>query len=133
MAGFQLRSAKCVIYFIRPRYSLLFLSCFTITDFYRVIYDEKNYELIVDPQNFGRFSDNQKAQLLDDAFVLAAAHMLPYKVPLKLASGLKKEQRYVPWHAVLEEFDYIDNMLYSQPQYPDWKVRKLHSYIIINH
>lgn len=69
----------------------------------------------------GKFSDNNLAQLLDDAFVLASAHLIPYKSALNLSSYLKIETRYVPWHAVLDEFDYIDNMLHSQRQYPDWK------------
>lgn len=66
--------------------------------------------------------DNNRAQLLDDAFVVASAHLLPYKSALDLTLYLKNEKDYVPWNAVLSELNYIDTMLYNVAQYPDWKV-----------
>jgi aminopeptidase N len=66
--------------------------------------------------------DNNRAQLLDDSFVLASVHMLPYESALDLSLYLKYEKEYVPWNAVLSELNYIDSMLYSQPQYSHWIV-----------
>ncbi|EFX67144.1 hypothetical protein DAPPUDRAFT_203795 [Daphnia pulex] len=89
---------------------------------YRVAYDSENYRLIAQQLmvDHGRILDNNRAQLLDDAFVLASVHLLPYKSALDLSLYLKYETEYVPWNAVLSELSYIDSMLYSQPQYSHW-------------
>lgn len=67
-------------------------------------------------------SASNRAQLLDDTFVLASVEIVPYKVALELSMYLKNETEYVPWNAVSSELDYIDSMLHNEPQYPDWKV-----------
>lgn len=67
--------------------------------------------------------DNNRAQLLDDAFVLASVHMVPYQSALNLTLYLKHETEYVPWNAVLSELNYIDTMLYAKGEYPNWEVR----------
>ena len=59
---------------------------------------------------------------MDDIFVLASVNKVPYKTVLDLSLYLKHETEYVPWKAVLAEFDYIDNMLYAEREYPNWKV-----------
>lgn len=69
-----------------------------------------------------RISANNRAQLLDDAFSLAAVEIVPYKAALEVSMYLKNETEYVPWNAVSGEFDYIDSMLHNERQYPDWKV-----------
>lgn len=94
------------------------------TDYYRVSYDSENYRLITQQllADHTVIKDNNRAQLLDDAFVVASAHMLPYKQALDLSTYLVKETEYVPWNAVLSEFNYIDSMLYGQSQYAAWKV-----------
>jgi hypothetical protein len=93
-------------------------------DLYRVAYDSENYRLIAQQLmvDHERILDNNRAQLLDDAFVLASVHLLPYKSALDLSLYLKYEKEYVPWNAVLSELSYIDSMLYSQPQYSHWLV-----------
>ncbi len=72
-----------------------------------------------------RISDNNRAQLLDDAFVLASVDMLSYAQALDLTLYLKYEQQYVPWHAVLSELNYVDIMLYNFAEFPIWKVYKI--------
>ena len=69
-----------------------------------------------------KIPDNNRAQLVDDIFVLASVNKVPYKTALDLSLYLKHETEYVPWKAVLAEFDYIDNMLYAEREYPNWKV-----------
>ena len=93
-------------------------------DLYRVAYDSENYRLISEQLmvDHRRILDNNRAQLLDDAFVLASVHMLPYKSALDLSLYLKYEKEYVPWNAVLSELGYIDSMLYNQPQFSHWNV-----------
>ena len=88
-------------------------------------YDEANYDLIKAQllADHKRISANNRAQLLDDTFVLASKEIVPYKVALDLTLYLKNETEYVPWNAVTSELDYIDFMLHSEAQFPDWKVR----------
>lgn len=93
-------------------------------DYYRVLYDTVNYglirdQLIVDHQ---RFADNNRGQLLDDAFNLALIELLPYAQAFDLTLYLKSEQDYVPWHAVLSELNYVDVMLYNFAEFSIWKV-----------
>ena len=94
------------------------------TGYYRVSYDETNYGLIADQlvANHRKIPMQNRAQLLDDAFVLALTNKISYDHALDMTLYLKYEREYVPWHAVLSEFDYIDVMLFDQPEYFDWKV-----------
>lgn len=96
-----------------------------LLDYYRVAYDATNYGLIRNQlvADHERISDNNRAQLLDDAFTLALNEMIPYLAALDLTLYLKNERDYVPWHAVLSELNYIDIMLYNFAEFPNWKVR----------
>lgn len=87
-------------------------------------YDVTNYGLIRDQlvANFKRISDNNRAQLLDDAFNLALIELISYSQAFDLTLYLKNEQQYVPWNAVLDELSYIDSMLYNFPEFANWKV-----------
>ncbi|KAI9551913.1 hypothetical protein GHT06_022250 [Daphnia sinensis] len=92
-------------------------------NYYRVLYDAVNYGLIRDQliADHLRFADNNRAQLLDDAFNLALVELLPYAQAFDLTLYLKNEIEYVPWHAVLSEFNYVDTMLYNFAEFPSWK------------
>ncbi|KAI9551545.1 hypothetical protein GHT06_021878 [Daphnia sinensis] len=92
-------------------------------NYYRVAYDAVNYGLIRDQliADHQRVSDNNRAQLLDDAFTLALTELIPYSEALDLTLYLKNERDYVPWHAVLSELNYIDIMLYNFVEFPNWK------------
>ena len=70
--------------------------------------------------------------MLDDTFNLALANLVPYAQAMDLTLYLKNEREYVPWNAVLEEFDYIDSMLYNLPEYTNWKVIKQLRSIFLN-
>lgn len=100
-------------------------------DYYRVAYDDQNYALLAAEleANHASILPTNRAQLLDDAFNLALANIIPYKSAMDLTKYLKHEQEYVPWNSVLGEFNYIDNMLHNQLEYPDWKVRIYHAVI----
>lgn len=92
--------------------------------YYRVIYDEVNYELItrqlttnheiIDPIN--------RAQLLDDGFNLARAGLLPYEKILDLTKYLERERDYLPWEAALRGFEFIDHSLQGKDGYTEWRV-----------
>jgi aminopeptidase N len=92
--------------------------------FYRVAYDETNYGLIADQliADHRRISIMNRAQLLDDAFVLAKVEKISYTIAFDLTLFLKYEREYVPWRAVLDELNYIDTMFYKESQYADWKI-----------
>ncbi len=109
---------------------------FQILDYYRVAYDKDNYRLITEQlmDDHEQIVPNNRAQLLDDTFILASVHTVPYKRALDLSLYLAQEKEYVPWNAVLAEFNYIDSMLHNQAQFPDWTVIiriKLFSMIIL--
>lgn len=105
--------------------SLLNLSIFfVIQDYYRVAYDVTNYGLIRDQlvADHSRVSILNRAQLLDDTFVLASINLVPYAQALDMSLYLKAETEYVPWHAVTTELSYIDTMLFGEREYTNWKV-----------
>ena len=87
-------------------------------------YDVTNYGLIRDQlvSNHKTFLDNNRAQLLDDAFNLALVELVSYSQALDLTLYLKNEQQYVPWTSVLSELNYIDTMLYNFAEFANWKV-----------
>ena len=89
-------------------------------------YDTVNYGLIRDQlvTDLSKLSDNNRAQLLDDTFVLASVNLVPYAQALDLTLYLTKEREYVPWNAVSDELDYIDGMLFKTAQYANWKVNQ---------
>lgn len=50
-----------------------------------------------------KFSTATRIRLIDDAFTLASAGTLTYKIPLELISYLKNEKEYLPWSATLSK------------------------------
>lgn len=67
--------------------------------FYRVNYDEFLWNRIITQLNrdFEKIHRFNRAQLIDDAFHLAEAEIIDFKVPLGIFSYLKNEVDYVPW------------------------------------
>ena len=104
-----------------------------MADYYRVAYDARNYQLIRDQLlvDHSRISDNNRAQLLDDAFTLALVNLIPYEQALDLTIYLRFERQYVPWHSVLSELNYIDSMLYNFPEFTNWQVPVVSSFAIL--
>lgn len=87
-------------------------------------YDAHNFALLTNQllADHQRIKTNNRAQLLDDAFVLASVNMVDYQLALNLSVYLKQETEYVPWNAVLSELNYIDTMLHNVQEFQDWKV-----------
>lgn len=95
-----------------------------ITGFYRVNYDERNWnliwsQLIQDPFAIPVWT---RAQLIDDALNLARAGRLAYTQALNLANYLRKETEYLPWKAALDSLEYLDGMLLRSSTYESFKV-----------
>jgi hypothetical protein len=99
--------------------------------FYRVNYDERNWNLIWaqllhDPKQISTIS---RAELVDDAFHLARADLLPYRMALNLANYLRKEKEYLPWRSAFDVFQYIDTMLTRMPStYEAFKVISIYNF-----
>ena len=97
---------------------------------YRVNYDQENWELLGNQlaQNHKVFSAVDRSGLLDDAFHLARAGLLPMTVPLKLTQYLNKEKEYFPWSSALGSLAYIGSMISMEESfglYEKYLVKKL--------
>lgn len=61
------------------------------------------------------FSVSDRVQLLNDAFLLAEATQLEYKVPMDLARYLVTETEYVPWSVAINNLLSMRKMVYGEP------------------
>lgn len=91
--------------------------------YYRVLYDETNYELIKNQlfEKHTAISSKNRAQLIDDSMNIARANGLSYEHALDLTSYLHSERDYLPWRAASTALSYLDTMLYSTPEYGVWE------------
>ncbi|XP_044577478.1 aminopeptidase N-like [Cotesia glomerata] len=92
--------------------------------FYRVNYDERNWKLIADylkSGNYQKIHVLNRAQLIDDAFVLAEFGYLNFNVTFDLVRYLKVETEYVPWATFWEkmfrlyQYSSISSSQYYEP------------------
>lgn len=77
--------------------------------FYRVNYDQENWERLVHLLNVshGTIHVLNRAQLLDDSFNLARAGLLNYSSALDLSTYLKNEDDVIPWYTAIECLSYV--------------------------
>lgn len=91
----------------------------TILGFYRVNYDEDNWNAIINQL----YKDNKvihvynRAQLIDDVFNLALANKVDYLLVLKLTKYLQNEEDLVPWYSAKNGFSYLLNRMRRNPDY----------------
>lgn len=85
--------------------------------FYRVNYDELNWQLIIDHLKINRssFSSVTRAQLIDDSFNLARSTDLNATLALELATYLINETEYVPFSAFSTNIRYL-SLMFSQDE-----------------
>lgn len=104
----------------------LFILLHEYKGYYRVNYDERNWQLLVnylqDPQTFPNIASINRAQILDDALTLARAGKLDYRIALNLTKYLVNENDYVPWRSALGALSFIDSMMSSGSDYGLFKV-----------
>uniref|UniRef100_A0A8C7TNS4 Aminopeptidase n=1 Tax=Oncorhynchus mykiss TaxID=8022 RepID=A0A8C7TNS4_ONCMY len=85
------------------------LANINVTGYYRVNYDLGNWERLL----FQLSTNHQvipvinRAQLVDDAFNLARAQLIPTTLALKTTKYLSKEIEYIPWESALNNLDYF--------------------------
>ncbi|XP_017084638.2 glutamyl aminopeptidase [Drosophila eugracilis] len=70
------------------------------TGYYRVNYEESLWTLLTQQLTTSpdRFAIADRAHLLNDAFALADASQLSYRVPLEMTAYLAQEREFVPWY-----------------------------------
>ncbi|BES97198.1 aminopeptidase [Nesidiocoris tenuis] len=95
------------------------------TGFYRVNYDERNWQLIInqlrDRDRFMNIGELNRAQLIDDSLQLARAGLLNYSIALNLTTYLSEELAYLPWEAALPGLGFLNTMLKKMPIYDKFK------------
>ncbi|XP_054892863.1 aminopeptidase Ey-like [Poeciliopsis prolifica] len=80
-----------------------------MTGFYRVNYDETNWERLIAKLN----SNHQeipvinRAQIIDDAFNLAKAKIVETTLALRMTTFLNKEVEYMPWETARRNLNYF--------------------------
>uniref|UniRef100_A0A914VXW8 Aminopeptidase n=1 Tax=Plectus sambesii TaxID=2011161 RepID=A0A914VXW8_9BILA len=86
---------------------------------YRVNYDAANWNALQKQllTNYTVIDVRARAQLLDDAFTLSRANMLPYTTALNLASYLPKEMHFVPLGVGMSQLQYIGKMFSQTADY----------------
>ncbi|XP_059402452.1 aminopeptidase N-like [Carassius carassius] len=85
------------------------LANINVTGYYRVNYDNNNWELLLNVLQNSRQSIPviNRAQLIDDAFNLAKAGIVETTLALKTTLFLNSETEYMPWEAALDNLDYF--------------------------
>lgn len=90
--------------------------------YYKVNYDDRNWELIIDQlkENHTKIHVINRAQVMDDIFDLARAGMVNYSLALTATEYLRSETNYTPWYAAFNSFGFIDLMLRMTDVYGIW-------------
>lgn len=93
------------------------------TGYYRVMYDQQNYNMIVNQLNddFPKIHLTSRAQLIDDAFDFARTDRLSYRTAFEIVAHLEHETEYVPWGSALRGLSLVNRMLASSSQYPQFQ------------
>lgn len=84
------------------------------TGFYRVNYDDDNWQLLIDELNDGDHKlihVMNRAQLIDDSFNLAKSGEISFSIAFDLLNYLHQEKEFIPWRSAAKAFAYLDRML----------------------
>ncbi|MEQ2280807.1 hypothetical protein AMECASPLE_023742 [Ameca splendens] len=80
-----------------------------VVGYYRVNYDDSNWNKLLNAltTNHGAIPVINRAQLVDDAFNLARAKIIPTVQALQTTMYLKNEREYMPWKSALNNLDFF--------------------------
>ncbi|XP_007569290.1 aminopeptidase Ey-like [Poecilia formosa] len=80
-----------------------------MTGFYRVNYDETNWERLIArlTLNHQEIPVINRAQIIDDAFNLAKANIIETTLALRMTTFLNKEVEYMPWETARRNLNYF--------------------------
>ncbi|XP_043083976.1 aminopeptidase N-like [Puntigrus tetrazona] len=85
------------------------LANINVTGYYRVNYDEENWQRLLNVLQTSRQSIPviNRAQIIDDAFNLAKAGIIETTLALRTTLFLASETEYMPWESALDNLDYF--------------------------
>ncbi|XP_051740471.1 alanyl (membrane) aminopeptidase b, tandem duplicate 1 [Ctenopharyngodon idella] len=85
------------------------LANINVTGYYRVNYDNENWERLLSVLQTSRESIPiiNRAQIIDDAFNLAKAGHIETTLALRTTLFLSEETEYMPWESALDNLDYF--------------------------
>lgn len=85
------------------------LANINVTGYYRVNYDNENWERLLNVLQTSRQSIPviNRAQIIDDAFNLAKAGIIETTLALRTTLFLASETEYMPWESALDNLDYF--------------------------
>ncbi|XP_055597317.1 aminopeptidase N-like [Uranotaenia lowii] len=88
----------------------------TRTGYYRVNYDQQNWDLIVETidSNASYFSPTTVAMLIDDSMNLAHAGYLEHNTSFLIMDQLRKNSDYLPWKAAHQNILLLEKMLATE-------------------
>ncbi|XP_017783439.1 PREDICTED: aminopeptidase N-like isoform X1 [Nicrophorus vespilloides] len=92
---------------------------------YRINYDEKNWQLLLDTLNSDKFESIpvlNRVQLIDDSSSLAWTGDLSYRIFFDLVKYLNREERYLPWKASLSNIGALNKRIKRTSTYGFFKV-----------
>ncbi|XP_069840540.1 aminopeptidase N-like [Dendropsophus ebraccatus] len=83
-----------------------------VTGYYRVNYDDRNWDRLLEQLNRDPTAIPviNRAQIIDDAFNLARAHIISNIRALETTTFLAREVEYMPWQAALSNLAYFTQM-----------------------
>ncbi|KAF3854282.1 hypothetical protein F7725_022337 [Dissostichus mawsoni] len=89
--------------------SVWVLANLNVLGYYRVNYDQGNWDRLLNAlrTNHTSIPGINRAQLVDDAFNLARAKIIPTVLALKTTKYLQLERDYVPWKSALNNLDFF--------------------------
>lgn len=91
-------------------------------------YDSENWNRISDflnSENYYQIHKLNRAQLLDDSYILVKNGIVKFDVPLNLIRYVKRETDYIPLYPFFTFLNYLDTFMSNTVQYGDFKVRIL--------
>ncbi|KAJ0069517.1 hypothetical protein NL108_008463 [Boleophthalmus pectinirostris] len=85
------------------------LANLNVTGYYRVNYDQGNWDKLLNTLSTGHTTIPviNRAQLVDDAFNMARAKIIPTVLALKTTLYLKNEREFMPWESALDNMDFF--------------------------
>lgn len=88
--------------------------------FYRVNYDDDLWRAIISQlkADLNVFTPEDRAGLIDDAFVFTRVGLLKYDILFELLGYLGNETHYVPWVTVMSNYRFITERMYLTDVYP---------------
>ncbi|XP_074661523.1 aminopeptidase N-like [Tubulanus polymorphus] len=91
--------------------------------FYRVNYDVGLWQKLIEQLQRDRtvIASANRAGLINDAFNLARAGKLDYKIALNISSYLDKEEDFVPWKTFINSIAFIEGMVCRSEIYGEFK------------